>query len=228
MTDPLFDFAAILLAVAVLLLVYLVKIDHTSTRTRVLLKSSMDHERSEHSEHSERSDRQFLEAILDAIRTGNERAERVAEHVIGALHENSSLLRAILHRIPHPTPPASIILGFTDIKENSIMPVPLAAGQTATFSTTPIPSTSAPVASNIVWTSSDTVNAPITPNTADPSGLSVLVAFPSTVVAGVTFSLTVSYTNSDGTLATPQTNSFTTVAPASPDITGFTPIVQSA
>jgi hypothetical protein len=105
--------------------------------------------------------------------------------------------------------------------------VPLAAGQIATFSTTPIPATSAPDPTKIVWTSSDTTNAPLTPNTSDTTGLSVLVAFPSTVVAGVTFSLTVSYTNADGTTAT-QTNSFTTVAPPVPNVTGFTDIVQSA
>lgn len=105
--------------------------------------------------------------------------------------------------------------------------VTLSAGNTATFATTPIPSTSVPVPANIVWTSSDTVNAPVSPNTADATGLSTLVVFPSTVAAGVSFSLTVSYTNSDGTTAT-QTNSFTTVAPPSPDVTGFTPILQTA
>jgi hypothetical protein len=116
--------------------------------------------------------------------------------------------------------------GFTQIIQENPM-VPLAAGQTATFSTTPIPSNAAPTPSGITWTSSDTVNAPVSPNSADTSGLSTLVVFPASVVAGVTFSLTVSYTNSDGTTAT-QTNSFTTVAPPPTDVTGFNPIVQTA
>jgi hypothetical protein len=144
------------------------------------------------------------------------------EQLSYVLEEQNRLLREILHRLPHYGHP---ITGFTAIQETSM--VPLAAGQTATFSTTPIPSTSVPIASSIVWTSSDTTNAPVTPNTADPTGLSTLVVFPSTVVAGVTFSLTVSYTNADATIAT-ETTSFTTVAPAASDVTGFTPIVQSA
>jgi hypothetical protein len=141
-------------------------------------------------------------------------SRRILEEI---LHELREIKRILIARQP--------ILAFTSIKETQM--VPLAAGQTATFSTTPIPSTSVPVPANIVWSSSDTVNAPVSPNTADPTGLSTLVTFPSTVAAGVTFTLTVSYTNSDGTTAT-QSNSFTTVAPPSPDVTGFTPIVQSA
>lgn len=117
------------------------------------------------------------------------------------------------------------LTGFNVIKE--ITMVPLAAGQTAIFATTPIPSTSVPVPASLVWTSSDTTNAPVTPNAADPSGLSIQVVFPPTVAAGVTFTLTLTYTNTDGTTAT-QANEFTTVAPASPDITGFEPIVQTA
>lgn len=114
---------------------------------------------------------------------------------------------------------------FTPIKEISM--VPLAAGQTAVFSTTAIPSAAQPIASGVVWSSSDSTNAPVSPNPADPSGLSTLVAFPTTVPAGVTFSLTVSYSNADGSVAS-QTNVFVTVAPPSPDITGFTDIVQTA
>ena len=117
------------------------------------------------------------------------------------------------------------ITGFTAIQEKTM--VPLAPGQTATFATTPIPSTSVPVAASLIWSSSDTVNAPTSPNTADTTGLSTLVAFPTTAVVGTSFTLTISYTNSDGTLAT-QSNSFTIVAPPSPDVTGFTAITQTA
>ena len=157
------------------------------------------------------SDHHLLEAILCELRESHRLQER-------ALHE----LRAIRHELK---PQPADVFGFTDIKEISM--VPLAAGQTATFSTTPIPSDASPIAANLIWSSSDTVNAPVSPNSADTTGLSTLVVFPSTVVAGATFSLTLSYTNSDGTTAT-QTNSFTTVAPAPADVTGFNPIAQSA
>ena len=136
------------------------------------------------------------------------------------IFEELKQIKRILIKQQHP------ITNFTPIKEISM--VPLAAGQTATFSTTPLPAGSTPLASGLVWSSSDSTNAPVSSNlTADPTGLSTLVVFPSTVVAGVNFSLTLSYTNSDGTVAT-QTNSFVTVAPAAQDVTGFNPIVQSA
>lgn len=105
--------------------------------------------------------------------------------------------------------------------------IPLAAGQTATFSTTPIPTGSAPDPSKVTWSSSDTTNAPVVVNPSDASGLSAQVTFPSTVTAGLTFILTVNYENSDGTFAS-QANSFTTVAAPPSDVTGFTDIVQSA
>ena len=105
--------------------------------------------------------------------------------------------------------------------------VSLSAGQTATFSTTSLPAGTQPAAGNLpVWTSSDTTNAPVTIFSADPTGLSATVIFPASVAAGLSFSLTVTYTNADGTVAT-QTNSFVTVAAPSPDITGFTDIVQT-
>lgn len=148
-------------------------------------------------------------------------SERELHLILDRLEENTHLLRQILHHLkPHP------ITGFTEIKESTM--VPLAAGQTATFATTPIPSTSVPNPAALpVWSSSDSTNAPVVAVSTDSTGLSATVTFPSTVVAGVVFSLTITYTNSDGTTAT-QTDQFTTVAPPSPDITGFAPIAQVA
>lgn len=117
------------------------------------------------------------------------------------------------------------ITHFTPIQE--ITMVTLSAGNTATFSTTPLPANAVPTPSGIQWSSSDTTNAPVVVNPNDPSGLSANVTFPAGVAAGVSFTLTISYTNSDGTTAT-QSGSFTTVAPPPTDVTGFTPIVQSA
>jgi hypothetical protein len=129
-------------------------------------------------------------------------------------------LEEVEHDLHHPN-----ITGFTEIQETQM--VHLAAGQTATFATTPIPSGTAPDPTKITWSSSDSVNAPVSPNTADASGLSTLVAFPSTTPSGLTFALTINYINSDGTAAS-QANTFTTVAAPPADITGFNPIEQSA
>ena len=164
-----------------------------------------------------------IERKIEHLTELQSRTEKALYLILEELRHTHWLLREILQSLP----PRLNVTGFTDIKENTMPLVPLAAGFTATFATTPIPATSVPDPTKLVWISSDPVNAPVTPNTADPSGLSTLVAFPSTVVAGVTFSLTLSYTNSDGTPAS-QTNSYTTVAPPSPDITGFAPIAQTA
>lgn len=154
-----------------------------------------------------------LEANLEGLEARAENHE----------HQILRILRKIEHNLE---PKSNHIEGFAAIQE--ITMVPLAAGQTATFATTPIPSTSVPNPAALpAWTSSDTTNAPVTPVASDASGLSATVTFPSTVAAGVSFDLTITYTNADGTVAT-QTNSFTTVAPPSPDITGFAPIVQTA
>lgn len=130
------------------------------------------------------------------------------------------MLREILRQLKHHP-----VIGFTPIQESTM--VPLAPGQTAGFVTTSLPTGTSPNPAALpVWTSSDTVNAPVTINSADTTGLSASVVFPTTAVVGTTFALTITYTNADGTVAT-QTDSFTIVAPASPDITGFTPIVQN-
>lgn len=153
------------------------------------------------------------------------RREELELEVLRLLRNMERLLRKLVN---DEAEDLNRIERFAAIKQESPTMVPLAAGQTATFSTTPIPPTSVPNPAALpVWSSSDMTNAPVSPNTADASGLSTLVVFPSGVAAGVTFSLTITYTNADGTIAT-QTNSFVTVAPPSPDITGFTPIVQTA
>ena len=156
-------------------------------------------------------DRKAIEE-LEAIRANLLRLEYLTVHLCEELEAIKHILK------PHHA------FHFSPIKEISPM-VPLAAGQTATFSTTPIPSTVVLVPANIVWSSSDTTNAPVSPNPTDPTGLSTLVVFPSTTPGDLTFTLTVTYTNADGTVVT-QPNDFTTVAPPPVDVTGFTPITQ--
>lgn len=95
--------------------------------------------------------------------------------------------------------------------------LPIAPGNSPVFTATPVPATSVP-STPPGWTSSDTTNAPIT---VDPTGLVATVAIPANAVVGTQFTLTIHYTNADGSAATGETTQ-TIVAPASPDITSFT------
>jgi hypothetical protein len=95
--------------------------------------------------------------------------------------------------------------------------LPVAPGFSPVFTATPVPSTSVP-STPPTWVSSDTVNAPIT---VDSTGLVATAALPISAVVGTSFTLTISYTNADGTVAT-GVISLTIVAPPSPDITSFT------
>ena len=92
----------------------------------------------------------------------------------------------------------------------------ISPGNSPQFTATPVPSTSAP-STPPTWVSSDTTNAPVS---VDPTGLIATVAIPAGATVGAAFTLTVSYTNADGTVAT-GTTSQTIVAPPSPDITSF-------
>jgi hypothetical protein len=179
---------------------------------RTILKSEVERVLEAHTE--------TLKKILHKIEHVDEEIEEIETKVSSIEVVNDRILTLLLTS-------DSDIEGFTDIIQGDVNMVPLAAGQTATFSTTPIPAGSVPDPTKLVWSSSDPVNAPVSPNGADPSGLSVIVTFPSTVVAGVPFDLTLTYTNSDGTVAS-QKNSFVTVAAPPSDVTGFNPIVQSA
>lgn len=129
------------------------------------------------------------------------------------LHE----LRAIRHELnPHP------ITHFT-IQETTMQPI--APGFSPQFTATPQPAGNVlnPTQPVPTWTSSDPTNAPVT---ADKSGLVATVAIPSTATVGATFTLTINYTNADGTAATGAAD-FTIVAAPAMDITRFT-IAQTA
>jgi hypothetical protein len=158
----------------------------------------------------------LLREMLTAIRADSK-----------TLRDAVEILRDIRRLLERPL---NHITGFTPITErgDSMALVPIAPGFTPGFSTTTIPAGAVPnPATPPAWTSSDTTNAPLQPNTVDSTGLSTYVAIPATATVGATFALTISYTNADGTVAT-QTDSFTIVAAPSPDITGFTPITQFA
>jgi hypothetical protein len=67
------------------------------------------------------------------------------------------------------------------------------------------------------------LNAPIV---IDPTGLVATVAIPATAVVGTSVTLSISYTNADGTAATGSA-AFTIVAAPPSDITSFT-VAQTA
>ena len=102
--------------------------------------------------------------------------------------------------------------------------LPIAPGFSPVYTATPQPAGTFPAPGNLpVWTSSDPVNAPVT---MDPTGLIGTVNIPATAIAGVSFTLTITYTNADGTVATGSLVQTIVAAPPA-DITGFT-IAQTA
>jgi hypothetical protein len=132
----------------------------------------------------------------------------------GYEQEILQILRRIAKR-ESPPPPSTSITTFQIQQENPM--VSIAPGNSPVFTATPVPATSVP-STPPTWTSSDTTNAPIT---VDPTGLIATVAIPSTAVVGTSFTLEISYTNADGTVATGSTTQ-TIVSAPSPDITSFT------
>lgn len=107
------------------------------------------------------------------------------------------------------------ITGFVIQQENPMLSI--APGNSPVFTATPVPSTSVP-ATPPTWTTSDEVNAPIS---VDPTGLIATVDIPATATVGASFTLTISYTNADGHVATGSISE-SIVAAASPDISSFT------
>ena len=95
--------------------------------------------------------------------------------------------------------------------------LPIAPGFNPVYTATPIPATSIP-STPPTWESSDPTNAPVT---ADSTGLVATVAIPPTAQVGAVFTLTVTYTNADGTVATGTLEQTIVSAPPA-DITGFT------
>lgn len=142
--------------------------------------------------------------------------------IFGHDHE-AELLRQILHELrairqelkPH-------YIKHFHIRRKDMLPI--APGFSPQYTATPVPAGTFPAPGNVpTWTSSDNTNAPIA---ADSTGLVATVAIPATATVGASFTLTVSYTNADGTLAT-GTLTQTIVAAPPADITSFT-IAQTA
>ncbi len=147
---------------------------------------------------------------------------RELQHLVQISGNILNVNQQILHRLPSPTP--YHITQFSPIKE--LLMQPIVAGSTVFFKTTSLPVGTSPDPARLPsWGSSDAVNAPVTVNPNDTTGLSASVDISTSAPVGTPFSLTITYTNADGTVAT-RTDSFVTVEVPSPDITDFTPIVQ--
>ena len=76
----------------------------------------------------------------------------------------------------------------------------VAPGNQPQFAVTPSPAGTATVAAQTAWSSSDSVNAPVTMLAADPTGLTAQVSLSKSAVVGHSFTLTWKYTNSDGSV----------------------------
>lgn len=96
---------------------------------------------------------------------------------------------------------------------------PVAPGFSPVYSALPQPEGAVPNPAQPVpvWTSSDPVNAPVSP---DPTGLSAVVVIPAKAAVGVKFTLTVVYTNADGSEGKGTLEQTIEEAPAQ-NITGF-------
>lgn len=146
---------------------------------------------------------------------------------------NDELLREVLRKLEriehleshilHQLYQRFIVRHFIIEKENPLTPV--SPGFNPVYTASPIPAGAIlnPSQPAPTWTTSDPTNAPVT---ADASGLNAAVAIPASAPVGTAFTLTVSYTNLDGTVAQGALDQ--TIASAPPvDVTGFT-IAQSA
>jgi hypothetical protein len=134
------------------------------------------------------------------------------------LHEILHELKEIRRELHHKT---AVTGGIMYQQGNPMALLPIAPGNSPQFAVTPTPTGVTTLAANTVWSSSDTTNAPVTANASDATGLTATVNIPSTAVVGTTFTLTWTYTNADGTVATPATLSLTIVALVT-DVTGGT------
>jgi hypothetical protein len=127
--------------------------------------------------------------------------------------ENNRLLRRIAKELaPEP------VTGFTFTQENPMLP--FAPGSSPVITITPLPAGVQLTQAVPTTVSSDPVNYPIS---VDSTGLIVTIAIPTTATVGApAATLTTSYTNADGTVATSTSQPFGSIVAAVTDVTGFT------
>lgn len=97
----------------------------------------------------------------------------------------------------------------------------IAPGSSPKFGVTPLPVDVVTVAAQTAWTSSDPINAPVTVDASDATGLTATVALSESIAVGSEVTLLWTYTNADGTTAA-VTGTFPVVAVATPPVTDVT------
>jgi hypothetical protein len=151
----------------------------------------------------------YVERHLDLIERS---LARLSEAVL-------AIQNMLLVELTQPT-----ITSFIIKQQGGTTMLPLSPGNSPVFTATPVPAGTLPATGNPpTWTTSDPLNAPIV---IDPTGLVATVAIPATAVVGTSVTLSISYTNADGTAATGSA-AFTIVAAPPSDITSFT-VAQTA
>ena len=144
-------------------------------------------------------------------------SNKLLRRILEETRRNNFLLHEIIWLL---TP--NRVLGGVMSEVGEIM-LPIAPGSSPQFGVTPTPAGVSTVAAQAVWTSSDTVNAPVTANSSDATGLSATVAIPTTAIVGNSFTLTWTYTNADGTTAVVAgTYQIIAAVPPVTDVTGGT------
>jgi hypothetical protein len=142
-----------------------------------------------------------------------DRIERLLEYILDVMQQNQTILLDILHYIRHVTS-----FTITQNRNSDMALLPIAPGYAPVFTATPVPAYNFQPGNLPTWTSSDTVNAPIS---VDATGLVATVNIPTTAVVGTNFTLSISFTNADGVVATGSI-ALTIVADPQPDVTSFT------
>ncbi len=107
---------------------------------------------------------------------------------------------------------------MTQLGDTNMALLPIAPGNSPQFGVKPLPDGVTTFSAQTVWTSDDTVNAPVTINATDPTGLTATVNIPATAQVNKNFTLTWTYTNKDATTATASVTF--TIVPLVVDVTG--------
>lgn len=150
--------------------------------------------------------------VLREILESNKDQEELLRHILRIEQANMGFLSQIAADL-NPQPLVNVE-SFTVTRSDSMNPI--VPGTTAVYTATPVPA-GATLTKAPTWTSSDPTNAPVT---VDTTGLIATMG-----PAGVpgTFTLSINYTNADGTVANGAITD-TIVAPPPPavDVTSFT------
>jgi hypothetical protein len=125
--------------------------------------------------------------------------DKIVRELLETEKEELRVLKEIEHELHHK--PTNVTGATIRQIGNPMALLPIAAGNSPQFQATVVPAGAPTVAAQTVWSSSDTVNAPVTANAADQTGLTATVAIPATATPNTPFDLTYTYTNADGTTA---------------------------